>query len=392
MDFKLNEQQEMLKSTMKDFTSKEIAPIAGEIDKSGEFPRECVTKLAELGAFQLLLPPAYGGTGPDKLGFFVAIEEISTASAGIAISLVFSGVASSLILALGNDEQKANYLPTLAKGQRLGTFAAAEPSSGANWFFTHQTTARLEGDSYVLNGTKCFISNGDEAEIYVVTATTAPEKGPFGISGLIVEKETPGFTFGKKEEKLGLRCDVTQELLFENCQVPAANLLAEVIVPPVGAIMNTVAIPAIGAAAVGIARAALEAAIDYVKQRAVAFSQTLANFDGVQCMIADMNTTVEASRLLVYRAGWLPTEAPDMVLGGMAGVYPCEAALEVTSKAMQLFGTYGYTRHFPLERYYRDARGLTLVGQPMELRKLTGGRLKLGLMPLVPPGGGPPKS
>jgi butyryl-CoA dehydrogenase len=391
VDFELSEQQQMLKKTVKEFAKNEIAPIAKEIDKSGEFPWDCVRKMAELGSFGIMVPPPFGGTGPDKLGLMVAMEEISAASASVAMSLLFSSVASFLILALGSDEQKARYLPALARGERLGTVAITEPGGGTNWPFTLQTTARLDNGSYVLNGTKCFISNGGEAEIYLILARTAPEKGPMGISGLIVEKGTPGFSFGKKEEKLGLRGDVTRELVFEDCRVPAANLLSESITMPLGGIMITIALPAVGAAAVGVARAALEAATEYVKQRAVAFGQMMANFDGVQCMIADMATMVEAARLLVYRAGSMPPNAPDITPGLMASVFPCETAIEVTSKALQLLGTYGYTADFPLERYFRDARGLTLVGQPTEARRLTAGRLKLGLPPVVPPGGAPPK-
>lgn len=300
MDFKLTEQQEMLKRSMKDFASKEIAPIAGDIDKSGEFPRECVIKLAKVGAFGILLPPPYGGTGPDKAGFFIAMEEIAAASASVAMILLYSSLVSFTIMALGNDEQKAKFLPALAKGERLGAFGVAEPSGGTSWPLTIQTSARAEEGSYVLNGSKCFISNGGEADIYLVMARTDPAKGPMGISGFIVEKGTPGFSFGKKEEKLGLRGDVTCELVFEDCRVPKVNLVAEAIVPSVAGIAVTVGLPAIGAASVGVATAALHAATDYVKQRAVTSGQTLANFDGVQSTIADMAIMVDASRLLVY--------------------------------------------------------------------------------------------
>lgn len=390
MDFELTEQQKMLRKTVEDFAAKEVAPIAQEIDKSGEFPWDCVKKMAGLGLFGIPLPPNYGGTGPDKLGFLVALEEISKASAGLALALGTSSAIASMILALGNDEQKAKYLPALAKGERLGAMATAEPSGGANFPLTLQSTARIEDEYYVLNGTKCFISNGGEADIYLVLARTDPEKGPMGISGLIVDKGTPGFSFGKTEDKLGLRCDVTRELVFQDCRVPKANLLAESILMPMAAVMATIAMPAFGAIAVGVARAALEAATEYVKQRAVAFGQTLANFDSVQCMIADMVTMVEASRLLVYQAGSMPHGQPDITPGFMAGIFPCEAALEVTNKALQVFGGYGYTADFPVERYFRDARGLMLVAQPMELRKLVLGKLKLGVPLMGPPGGMPP--
>ncbi len=390
MDFELTEQHKMLRKTVQDFAAREIAPIAQEVDKSGEFPWDCAKKMAGLGLFGTLVPPAFGGSGPDRLGFLVALEEIAAASAGLALALGMSSAVSSTILALGNDEQKAKYLPALARGERLGALAAAEPSGGANYPITLQSTARIEDESYVINGTKCFISNGGEAEIYLVLARTDPEKGPMGISGLIVEKGMPGFSFGKKEEKLGLRGDVTCELVFQDCRVPRANLLAESILMPMAAVMAMIAMPALGAVAVGVARAALEAAAEYVKQRTVAFGQTLANFDTVQYAIADMVTLVEASRQLVYRAGSMPEGAPDLTPAFVAGIFPCEAALEVTNQALQLFGTYGYTADFPVERYFRDARGLMLVAQPIELRKLVMARLKLGLPPMAPPGGMPP--
>jgi alkylation response protein AidB-like acyl-CoA dehydrogenase len=390
MDFDLTEQHKMLRKTVQDFVANEVAPIASDIDKSGEFPWDCVRKMAGLGLFGILTPPAFGGTGPDRLGFLVTLEEIAAASAGLALALGMSSAVSATILALGNDEQKARHLPALAKGERLGALAATEPGGGANYAFTMQSTARVDGDSYVLNGTKCFISNGGEAEIYLVLAITNPEKGPMGIAGLIVEKGMPGFSLGKTEEKLGLRCDVTSELVFENCRVPRANLLAESILMPMAGVMAAIAMPAFGAIAVGLSRAALEAATQYVKQRTVAFGQTLASFDGVQCAIADMITVVEASRLLVYQAGSTPEGQTDPTPGFTAGIFPCEAAVAVTSQALQVFGTYGYTTDFPLERYFRDARGLTLVAQPIELRKLVMARLKLGLPPMTLPGGMPP--
>jgi len=391
VDFELSEEHQMLKKMVRDFAEKEIAPIAAEIDKSGEFPWDCVRKMGELGLFGLVLPPDFGGTGPDKLGFLVALEEISAACASVAMALLCSSGASRQILSLGNEEQRTKYLPAMAKGQRLGACAITEPSGGANWPYTVQTTARLEDDSYVLNGTKCFTSNGGEAEIYMVLARTHPEKGPLGISGLVVEKGTPGFSFGKKEEKLGFRGDVSRELFFEDCRVPRANLISEGILPKATREVATFIMPGLGAIAVGLARAASEAATQYVKERPVAFGKMLANFDSVQCAIADMATMVEASRLLVLRAGALPEDTTDLPPGVMAGVFACEAALEVTSKALQAFGAYGYTTDFPIERYFRDARGLLLPSWPMEVRKLIIGRLKLGLPTLAPLGDTPPK-
>ncbi len=390
MHFELTEQHKMLRKAVRDFTAQEIAPIAQDIDKSGELPWNCVRKIAKLGVLGTLLPPVFGGTGPDRLGFLIAMEEIAAASAGFALALGTSCSLSSMILALGNDEQKVKYLPGLANGERLGAMAVIEPSGGANFPLTMQSTARLEGESYVLNGTKSFISNAGEADIYLVLARTDPQKGPMGISGLIVEKGTPGFHISKREDKLGLRCNVTCELVFEDCKIPKANLLAESIMMSIAAEMSLVGLPAFGAIAVGLAGAALEAAIEYAKQRAVAFGQTLANFDGIQSTIAEMATLVEASRLLVYQAGSLPDDQADLTPAMMAGIFPCETALEVTSRALQILGCYGYTTDFPLERYLRDARGLTLVAQPLEIRKLFMGRLRLGLPPMggPPPGGG----
>lgn len=386
MDFELNEEQRMLKNTVKDFAEKEIAPIAAEIDKSGEFPWDCLRKLGELGLSGLVLPPTYGGTGPDSLSFLVALEEISVASASVAAPLICGSGVSRQILAHSNEEQKAKFLPAMASGELLGTCAITEPSGGANWPFTIQTTARHEDDSYVLNGTKCFISSGGEADLYLVLARTDREKGPLGISGLIVEKGTSGFSFGRREEKMGLRGDVSRELFFEDCRVPAANLLCEGILPSVTREVATLGMPGLGAIAVGLARAALEAATLHVKERPVAFGQMLANFDGVQCAIADMAIMVEASRLLVLQAGAMTEPVADFTPGAMAGAFACDAALEVTSKALQLFGAYGYTTDFPIERYFRDARGLMIISWPMEVRKLVIGRLKLGLPTLAPLG------
>ncbi|MFC1944752.1 acyl-CoA dehydrogenase family protein [Chloroflexota bacterium] len=384
MDFELSEEQRMLKKMVKDFAEKEIAPIAAEIDKSGEFPWECVSKLGELGLFGLVLPSTFGGTGPDKFGFLLALEEISKASASVALALLCSSGASRQILARGTEEQKAKYLPVMARGERLGACAVTEPSGGANWPYTIQTTARLEEGYYVLNGTKCFTSNGGEAEIYVVLARTDPAKGALGISGLIVEKDTSGFSFGKKEEKLGLRGDVSRGLFFEDCWVPKANFLCAGILPSVSTEVATLIMPALGAIAVGLAQAALEAATKYVRERPVAFGQMLANFDGVQAVIADMAIKVATSRLLVLQAGVMSETTAEKTAGVMAGVFACGAALEVTNQALQLFGAYGYTTDFPLERYFRDARGLMIVGWPMEVRKLVVGRLELDLPILAP--------
>ena len=387
MDFKLSESQLMLRETIRSFVAKEIMPIAGKLDKDGEFPWHCIKKLAELGLFGVLLPPSYDGTGPERLGFFIALEEISKASAGLALAVGTSIGLSNTILAAGNEEQKAKYLPSLAKGEKLGATAATEPSGGANFPFTLQSTARLDGEYYVLNGTKCFISNAGEADIYLVLAKTDPGKGPMGISGFIVEKGTPGFSFGKEEQKLGVRAEATRELIFEDCRVPKANLLAKSFLMLMAIEVATTSLPSLGAIAVGVASAALNVAADYIKQRTVTSTKRLADLDVVQYIIADMATKVEASRLLVYQTGCMSEEEPDLNKGLMSSIFPCETALEVTDKAAQIVGGYGYTTDLPLERYLRDARALVTIAQPMELRKLFLGKLMLDVLPIEPPGG-----
>lgn len=391
MDLRLTEKQEMTRKMTRELAAKEIAPVAAEIDQTGRFPRKVIEKLAGAGLFGILIPPPLGGAGGEKLDFLLAVEEIAAASASVGLSLVESISSAFLILAFGSDEQRRKYLPALAKGEKLAAFATAEPSGGTNWQMTLQTKAVLNGNHYIVNGTKCFISNTGEADIYLIVARTDVTKGPMGMSVLIIEKGTSGFSFGTVEEKFGLRGDPTGELIFEDCHVPRENLLGQEgdamkIAPAFGALDC----PGHAAIATGIARAALEASISYTKQRAVVEPMTLANFDGVQSTVADMAAAVGAARLLAYRAVFPEAQGPDPLIF-MAAIFSKELAMDVTSKAIRLHGGYGCTKNFPVGRYFRDAKTLSLV-PACDFLKLTAGKILLGI-PLVPPpgAGGPPR-
>jgi len=391
MDLRLTEEQETTRKMARELAAKEIAPIAAEIDETGRFPREVMEKMAEAGLFGILIPPPFGGTGGERLDLVLAIEEIAAASASVAVSLVASTGIAFAILAFGSDEQRKKYLPGLAKGEKLGAFAIAEPGGGTNWTLTLQTMAAADGDQYVVNGSKCFISNTGEADIYIVLARTDPAKGPMGISALIMEKDTPGFSFGPLRDKLGLRGDPTGELIFEECRVPKENLLGQEgdglkVVMAFGSVDCT----GQTAVAAGIARAALEASVKYVKERIVVEPMTLANLDTVQATIADMATAVETVRLLAYRAAFPVTmEAPDPLIF-MAAVFGKEVAIDVAGKAVRLHGGQGCTRGFPVERYFRDAKTLSLAPPAIDAIRVMAGKMLLGVPMGPPPGAGGP--
>jgi len=311
-------------------------------------------------------------------------QEIAAASAAVALSFAVSTGVGFLILIFGNDEQKRKFLPPLAKGKSLGAFAISEPSGGTNWPLTLQTRAVSDGGQYVVNGSKCFITNGGEADIYIVLARTNPAKSPGSISALIIEKDTPGFSFGTQEDKFGLRADPTRELVFEDCRLPKENLLGEE-----GNAMNifqafgSLHILSQAVICAGIAQAALDATIKYTKERTVAGPNTLANFESVQCTVTDMAAAVEAARLLAYRAALVEQkEGPDpaMFLGGILGP---ELAMDVTGKAIKLHGGYGCTKDYPVGRYFRDAKTLSL--QPTsDFVRANVGKMLLGI-PMGPP-------
>ena len=379
MDFELTEEQEMIRRMVRDFAEKEIAPVAGEMDEKGEFPWELIRKMAPLGFLGLPIPEEYGGAGVDNVSFAIAMEEIARASGSIAITLdAHVSLACEAILQFGSEEQKRKYLAPLARGEKLGAFALTEPEAGSD-AAAIKTRAVLSGDEWVLNGQKVFITNGSIADVVVVAAVTDPTKGHRGISNFIVEKGTPGFRPGRDEEKMGLKGSVTSQLFFEDCRVPKENLLGKegegfkqfLIVLDAGRI-------AIGAMAVGLAQAALDASIAYAKER-VQFGQPIAKFQAIQWMIADMATQLDAARLLVYRAAWLKDRGVRFTReAAMAKLFASEIAERACHAAIQIHGGYGYTKDYPLERYYRDARLCEIGEGTSEIQRLVIARRVLG--------------
>ncbi|HOB28971.1 MAG: acyl-CoA dehydrogenase [Dethiobacteria bacterium] len=357
MNFILTEEQEMTRQMVRDFAEKEVQPSAGERDDKELFSREIFNKMGELGLTGIPWPEEYGGAGGDFISYVITVEELSRvdASTGTTLSAHIS-LASWPIFKYGNEEQKKKYLEPLALGEKMGAFALTETTAGTD-AAAAQATARLDGDSYILNGTKIFITNGGEAEINIVFAMTDPEKKSRGMSAFIVEKGTPGFSFGKKEQKMGLRSSPTLELIFEDCRVPKENLLGKegeglkIALSTLDGGRNGIA-----AQAVGIAQGALEEAVAYAKSREQ-FGQPIANFQAISFMLADMATKIEAARLLTYQAAFLEKEGLSYgKASAMAKLFASEAAMEITTNAVQIFGGYGYTRDYPVERFMRDAK------------------------------------
>ncbi|HOK07526.1 MAG TPA: acyl-CoA dehydrogenase family protein [Syntrophales bacterium] len=359
MDFILRDDQKMLRDTVRRIAESRFLPRAGEIDAAEEFPREAVQILAENGLLGIQVPEEYGGAGAGTLSLVLAVEEIARVCASTSVILTTQALASDPLLLAGTEEQKKNYLHRLASGACLGACAITEPAAGSDVAGMKTTARRVQG-GYVVNGAKIFITNGGEAEIVTVLAYTDREKGRRGISMLIVEKGDRGFTTGKKEHKMGLHGSDTRELVFEEVFVPSDRLLG-----PEGSgfltLMKTFNYtrPAVGGQALGIAQGALEAAIGYAKER-VQFGRPLASFQGMQWMLAEMALRVEAARSLVYRAAAMidaDPESPQIPkIASMAKWYASDAAMAVTTDAVQVFGGYGYTREYPVERMMRDAK------------------------------------
>ena len=342
MNFELTEEQQMIRKMVRDFAEKEIAPIAQETDEKGEFPWPTIRKMGPLGLLGLPIPEEYGGAGADNVSFAIAMEEIARACGSTAMTLdAHTSLACEPIYFFGTEEQKQKYLVPMARGEKLGAFGLTEPEAGSDAGAT-KTRAVLDGDEWVINGQKMFITNGPIAEVAIVTAVTDPEKGTRGISSFIVEKGTPGFRAGRKEEKMGIRGSVTSALFFEDCRVPKENLLGKegegfkqfLVTLDGGRI-------AIAGMALGLAQGAYEKAVAYSKER-VQFGQPIANFQAIQWMIAEMATEIDAARLLVYRAAWLKDQGVRFTKeAAMAKMYAAEAAERVCHKAIQIHGGYG---------------------------------------------------
>jgi len=357
MKFDLNEDQKMMQKIARDFAEKEVAHGVEERDEKECFSRPLYDAMAGLGLAGICFPEEYGGADGDVLSYILAVEEISKADAGLAVALSATvSLCAWPIFAYGTEEQKQKYLRPLAEGTKMGTFGLTEPNAGTD-AASQQTVAVLDDDHYVINGSKIFITNGGEAEINIVFAMTDKSKGVKGITAFILEKGMPGFTFGKKEHKMGIRSSQTMELIFQDVRVPVSQMLGKV-GEGFKIAMTTLDGGRIGVAAqaVGIAQAAMEASIKYSKER-VQFGKPISANQGISFMIADMATKVDASRLLTYRAAALKDAGkPYSKEAAMAKLFASDSAMEVTVDAVQVFGGYGYSREYPVERMMRDAK------------------------------------
>jgi len=357
MEYFLTEEQVMIRDLARKIAEEKIAPKAQELDEKGEFPWEIIKVLAQSDLFRVFLPEEYGGLGGGVFDLCLVTEELSKACSGVAVSYAASALGAFPILLHGTKEQKKKYLPDIASGKRLTAFGLTEPEAGSD-AAAIQTTAVKQGDHYILNGTKCFITNGGEAEIYTIIAMTNKKKGARGASALIVEKGTEGFTFGKKEDKMGIRASATRELVFSDCRVPKENLIGK---EGMGFIVAMKIFdssrPGIGAQAVGIAQGALDRAIDYARER-VQFGHPISSFQGIQHMLADMATQVEAARALVYAVARMVDKGGKDIArpSAMSKLFASDVAMKVTTDAVQIFGGYGYMKEYPVEKMMRDAK------------------------------------
>ncbi len=357
MDYLLNEQQIMIRDLARQVAQEKIKPVAAEYDEKEEFPWPVVKILSDSDLFGVYIEEKYGGTGGGVLELAICTEELSKACGGISLCLAATALGTYPIILFGSDEQKQKYLPDIAKGKKLAAFAITEPEAGSD-AGSIKTTAKKEGDHYILNGTKQWITNGGEAEVYTVIAITDKSKGARGASAFILEKGMKGFTFGKKEKKLGIRASATRELIFTDCKVPKENLLAR---EGMGFIVAMKTFdksrPGVAAQAVGIAQGALDLAIDYARTRRQ-FGQAISSFQGIQFMLADMATEVEAARALVYSVcRMVDSGAKDISkVSAMAKLFASDVAMKVTVDAVQIFGGYGYMRDYPVEKFMRDAK------------------------------------
>ena len=361
MHHRFTEEQLMIKELAQRIAEEKIKPVRQKYDEEAIFPWDIVKELAQTDLFRVFIPVEYDGMVEEGLGITnmcIVTEELSKACGGIALAFAGSGLGAFPILLFGNEEQKKKYLPQIASGEKLAAFALTEPEAGSDAGAV-RTTAKRDGDYYILNGNKIFITNGGEADIYTVIALTNPEKGARGASAFIVEKGTPGFEFGKKEDKMCIRASATRELIFNDAKVPAENLLGR---EGIGFIiaMKTFDIsrPGVAAQALGIAEGALEEALKYTYQRHQ-FGKNIISFQGIQWMLADMATQIEAARALIYEVADMIDKGETKNIGhlsAMAKLFASDVAMRVTTDAVQLFGGYGYMREYPVEKMMRDAK------------------------------------
>ncbi|EIT87477.1 short-chain acyl-CoA dehydrogenase [Fictibacillus macauensis ZFHKF-1] len=371
MQFQLSEEHEMIRKMVRDFAKNEVEPTAAERDEEERFDRALFEQMAELGLCGIPWPEEYGGIGGDYLGYVIAVEELSRvcASTGVTLS-AHTSLAGWPIFKFGSEEQKQKFLRPMAEGKKMGAYGLTEPGSGSD-SSNMKTTAKRDGSDYILNGSKIFITNAGEAEIYVVFAQTDAAAGHRGITAFIVEKGTPGFSFGKKEKKLGIRSSPTLELIMEDCRIPEENRLGEegqgfkIAMMTLDGGRNGIA-----AQAVGIAQGALDASVNYAKERKQ-FGKSIGANQGIAFKLADMATKVEAARLLTYQAAWRESEGLSYGKeSAMSKLYAGDIAMEVTTDAVQVFGGYGYTKDYPVERYMRDAKITQIYEGTQEIQRL----------------------
>ncbi|OCA88817.1 acyl-CoA dehydrogenase [Pseudobacillus wudalianchiensis] len=376
MNFQLTEEHEMIRKMVRDFAKNEVEPTAAERDEEERFDIEIFRKMAELGLTGIPWPEEYGGIGSDYLAYCIAVEELSRvcASTGVTLS-AHTSLAGWPVYKFGTEEQKQKYLKPMAQGEKIGAYGLTEPGSGSD-AGGMKTTARLEGDEYILNGSKIFITNGGIADIYIVFALTDPASKQRGTTAFIVEKDFPGFSVGKKEKKLGIRSSPTTEIVFEDCRVPKENVLGsegdgfKIAMMTLDGGRNGIA-----AQAVGIAQGALDASVEYAKERKQ-FGKPIAANQGISFKLADMATAIEASRLLTYQAAWL--ESNNLPYGkesAMSKLMAGDTAMKVTTEAVQIFGGYGYTKDYPVERYMRDAKITQIYEGTQEIQRLVISRM-----------------
>lgn len=371
MDFALTKEQELTRKMVREFAENEVKPIAAEIDETERFPMENVKKMAKYGMMGIPFSKEYGGAGGDVLSYILAVEELSKvcATTGVILS-AHTSLCASLINEFGTEEQKQKYLVPLAKGEKIGAYGLTEPNAGTD-SAGQQTTAVLEGDHYVLNGSKIFITNGGVADVFCVFAMTDKSQGSRGISGFIVEKGFKGFSIGKVENKMGIRASSTTELVFEDCIVPKENLIGKE-GKGFKIAMMTLDGGRIGVAAqaLGIAEGAFEEARDYMKERKQ-FGRSLDRFQGLAWAMAEMKTNIESAKYLVYKAAWCKdNKLPYNEAAALAKLRAADVAMDVTTKAVQLFGGYGYTKDYPVERMMRDAKITEIYEGTSQVQKL----------------------
>ena len=370
MDYFLTEDQMMIKELARQIAEEKVVPVREELDEKEEFPWEIMKVLAQSDLFGLYIPEKYGGLGKGCLELCIAIEELSRACLGVSTTYAANALGTYPILLFGSEEQKGKYLPDIAAGERLVAFAITEANAGSDAAGI-QTTARLEGNEYILNGTKQWITNGGEAEIYTIIAMTDRTKGPRGASALIVEKGTPGFHFGKKEKKMGIRASSTRELIFDNCRIPKENIIAK---EGYGFIVAMKTLDysrtGVGSQGVGVAQGAFEEALKFAKHR-IQFGHPIISFQSVQHMLADMAIEIEAARGLVYSvARYIDTGAKDISKdSAIAKVFATDMAMRVTTNAVQVMGGSGYMREYPVEKMMRDAKILQIYEGTNQIQK-----------------------